>query len=121
MLGIENLIKVGDVVIEGGNVAAVIATMPKDAGLLQKLAPIAGLQDELLGLVSVDFSALIPEFKDIDAQEIIQWETHFKQKFHIPQAELEGLIEDLLTAIRANIVSVTVTIGVAKKFMAYMK
>ena len=47
-----------------------------------------------------DDNYLLPEFKDIDATEIAQIEAHFKEKFDIPQENIEAAIESSLSIIQ---------------------
>lgn len=94
-LGVENIIRILDVVIEAGNVGGEIAIIAKDplAGIVDKLKPASKILDEVYALFKTDFKAVIPEYKDIDSVELAQIYEHFRIKFDIPQDRVEEIVE----------------------------
>jgi len=118
--GIENLIKVLDVVLEGGNVVGEIADLAKnnDGNLkwYQYIIPSGKLLDEIVALLGANFNLLIPEMKDLDDAEIAQLEVHFKEKFDIPQDQLEGLVENSLQLLKKLIAIIQEILALIESF-----
>jgi len=113
--GTENLKKCLAVIVESGNVAGDIVAMGPSAKWYQKVALCANVLDEIFDLTKVDFKVVIPELKDIDESEktdLIEWG---KEKFDIPQDEVEAVIEEGLGILMVNINAIQKDIEFAKK------
>lgn len=54
-------------------------------------------------LIEIDWSALVPEGKDLTADEQAELIAHFRAEFNIPQEELELTIEDVLQDVTDGI------------------
>ena len=90
--GIENFTKVLDLAIELGNAGG---KAYEDGKLeVSDFAHLLILFDEITALGSVDFSVIPKEIGDFDSVEVVQIGDHLKQKFDIPQDQVEGIIED---------------------------
>jgi hypothetical protein len=89
-LGVEQIIKVLDAIIEGGNVSEKVAKADSTIGKVMAVVPMA---DELLRLMSLSPVVLQAEWKDLDEPERTQLRAHFRAKFDIEDDELEGKVE----------------------------
>lgn len=93
--GVENLKKVLDIVLEGGNVAEDIAK--EEGNTMAKIGHVTQMFDELMALTGVDFSLLDDEIKelgDVDRAELL---AHMKSKFDLENDVLELKIEEGLS------------------------
>ena len=86
--GTENLKKVLDVGLEGGNVAG-HWSQPGSKGAMELLR----LTDEVMLLPSVNFSLLEQEIKDLSETELMELHAHAAKKFDIPQDKVEAIVE----------------------------
>lgn len=92
--GIENVWKVLELVLEGGNVAGNIVAQDGDVKWYQRfLFPLGALGDEIIGMFNVKYSELLPEFADIDEQEKAVLLERARVKFDIPQDKVEEVVE----------------------------
>jgi hypothetical protein len=89
--GIEQLLKVVDVMVEAGNVAEKI--FEEKAGPIAKATHLLKMSDELIGLAGLDVAKLKAQFKDLDGAEKEELLAHAKQKFDLENDALEAKIE----------------------------
>lgn len=95
-LGVENIVKVLDVVVEVGNVADKFSHTD---GMANKAAHLLSLTDELLAIPGIHFDQVSLEYTDLDAAEKAELLTHMKAKFDIADDELEIVIESALALV----------------------
>jgi hypothetical protein len=101
MEGIDQILKVQNAVVEAGNVADKI--VHEQGGVTAKVAHVADLFDELLGLAGVDFSKVRSQLADLNGEEKAQLLARFKEKFDIADDHAEGKIESgLALAVKAE-------------------
>lgn len=95
-LGTENLKKVVFLALELGNVAD---RMGRSKGAA-RYGHLLMLMDEVTTLGSVDFKAVLPEFKDLDASEKATLLAEVKTKFDLENDALEVAIEEGLMILQ---------------------
>ena len=117
-LGIENVKKVIVLPIEIGNVVGEIVAMPAETPMTVKLTPVLKLYDEIMGILTVDFGQVIPEFKDVDSVESEEILELFKTKFNIPQDNVEAVVEKAFVLLKRNYDVVMADIAFAKEIVA---
>ncbi len=111
-MGIEQVKKVLDVVVEAGNVAEKIAK--EEGSAVAKLTHLVKLSDELIQLTGLSVAKLKDELKDLDAAEKADLLAHVKAKFDLADDALEAKIEaGLDLALEAA--------GVVQKAIAFAK
>jgi hypothetical protein len=99
---IKNLLLAVSVIAGLGNIAGIAYADNKiDASDL----PAALYGGALLvpKLIEIDWSALVPEAKDLSIEEQAQLIAHFKAEFNIPQEDLEVTIEEVLQDVTDGI------------------
>ena len=79
-----------------------------------KYAHLISLFDEVTALGAVNFKNVIPQAKDIDAEEMAELKTFIKEKFDIADDKLESVIEKALDIIQKQAEVVVDTIGLVK-------
>jgi hypothetical protein len=89
--GVDNLIKIADLVLEGGNVAEKMIN--EEGGSMAKAAHAMLLFDELMALPTVDFSKLDDEAKELDQEDKDKLNAHFKAKLDLEDDKIEESIE----------------------------
>lgn len=89
--GVDNLIKVGDVIVEGGHVAEKMIN--EEGSGMAKAAHMMLMFDELMALPTVDFSLLDDELKELDQADKDKLNAHFKEKLDLEDDEVEEKIE----------------------------
>jgi len=95
--GVDNLIKIADVLLEGANVAE---KMLKDEGnTMAKAAHAMLLFDELMMLPSTDFTKLDDEIKELDAEDKSKLEAHFKLKLNLADDQVEQSVERIFSML----------------------
>ncbi len=93
--GVDNLIKIGDLVLEGANV---LEKMTKEEGSgVAKAAHAMLLFDELMAIPSVDFSKLDDELKELDAEDKEKLNSHFKAKLDLENDKVEESVEKVFS------------------------
>lgn len=89
--GVDNLIKVSDLVLEAANVAEKIS---KEEGAgMAKAAHAMMLFDEIMALPSIEFSKLGKELNELDAEDKEKLNTHFKAKLDLQDDKVEEAVE----------------------------
>lgn len=89
-LSVEQIIKVLDVIIEGGNVADKVA---KATSVMTKVMAVVPMADELLRLLSLSPTVLKAEWSDLDAEEKAALKAHVNEKFDIADDDIEAKVE----------------------------
>jgi hypothetical protein len=120
-LGIDNITKIFDVLIEAGNVFGLVKNVGPDAHWLDRIKPVAQILDEVYDLLKVDFAKLLPEIKDIDESEKTKLKEHFKIKFDVPQDEVEQVLEESFEVLISLIENIQKTIQLTKKIKGINK
>jgi len=96
--GVENTVKVLDLLIEGGNIAEDII---KDNGsAFQKMAHLLQLTDELAGLSTFNASDFKLEVGELDSEDLSTLYERFKTKFDLADDHVEGLVEEGLGMVK---------------------
>lgn len=113
--GVDNFLKVADVVIEAGNVFDKIKS-DKEATTAQKATYAMLLFDEVMLLPSVKFSEIKNELKELDAEDKAKLNTHFKAKFDIADDQVEAKIEHVFEVMLKLEGVVTEVIELVKSF-----
>jgi hypothetical protein len=113
--GVEQVGKVLDVVVEGGNVAEEVI---KGQGVLGKITPVGQLLDELMALSSLDGAKLKLEVGEIDSADKAALVERFKAKFDLEDDHVEGLVEEGLGLASAAHDLIAASIAFAKKVKA---
>ena len=89
--GVDNLIKVANVILEGGNVIEKIIN--EEGNGMAKAAHAMLLFDELMALPTVEFSKLDDEAKELDQEDKDKLNAHFKAKLDLEDDKIEDAIE----------------------------
>ena len=116
LFGVDNLIKVADVILEAGNVAEKMIN--EEGNSMAKAAHIMMLFDELMQLPSTDFSKLGDEAKELDNEDKAKLEAHFKAKLDLTDDRLEANIEKIFGMVLKVEGVVREVIGLVKSFKA---
>ena len=95
--GTKNIIKVIEMLAEGGNVAEKM--LDSKGGTISKLSNLSSLFDEVMALTTLDANLLRNELKELDAADNAAILAAAKAKFDIDDDELEGKIEEGLDLI----------------------
>ena len=111
--GVDQIIKVLDVVVEGGNVADAVSKQTTVIGKAMAVLPIA---DELLRLMSLSPMALKRQWKDLDDEEREMLRKHVNEKFDIADDALEAQLETGLDLVGDVIDCVDRAVAYAKSF-----
>lgn len=112
-LGVDEIKKVLDVVIEGGNVAEDYA---KADTVVKKVMALVPMTDELLRLISLSPVALKAQWKDLDDQEREELKEHAKAKYDLDDKNFEALVEEGLDLIDEYLTLINKTMDYSKKF-----
>ena len=112
-LGTDQIIKVLDVIIEGGNVADAVGRASTIMGKVMAVLPIT---DELLRLMSLSPVALKAQYKDLDDVEKEELRAHVREKFDIADDDLEAKLELGLELVSETIALVDRMVDYAKSF-----
>jgi hypothetical protein len=97
--GIENLWKLLELFLEGGNVVSRMIIASEEKWYKKYLGNIIALSDEVMGLISVNFLKVIPEYKDLSQEELDELKARAIEKFDIPNDEVEAVIERIFEII----------------------
>src|SRR5690606_3908050 len=89
--GVEQVGKVLDVVVEGGNIAEDVI---KGQGVLGKITPVGQILDELMALSTLDVAKLKLEAGEIDVADKAALVERFKAKFDLEDDHAESLVEE---------------------------
>lgn len=113
--GIANLMIVTTVLASLGNIAGKSMEDGKVDGKDLALLPEAVMIFPLA--VQAEWTELVPEATDLDEAEQAQLLAHFKEKFNIPQDDLETKIEDVLGILKdgASLVMRLISVWQTKK------
>ena len=111
--GIEQITKVLDVIIEGGNVAEKVAAATSVMGKVMSIVPMA---DELLRLMSLSPVVLKSEYADLDEAEKQQLRDHINNKFDLSNDDLEARLELGLILVGEAVDLVNKAVAYAKSF-----
>lgn len=109
--GIDQLIKVLDVVIEIGNVAPAVQ---KAENTLSKIGALLPITDEVAGLATLKPSLLKLQWNDFSDVEKAQVMEHAKNKYSIEDKVLEQQIETGLELVRRSVDLVTECVDFVK-------
>ena len=90
--GVENSLKVLELLAEGGNVAEDMAQ--GSGSFLDKAKHLAKLTDELWALTGVSWGELAKELKELDGEDRQKLYDGFKVKFNLDNDVVEALVED---------------------------
>lgn len=90
-IGTDQIVKILDLLIEGGNVSEKVSQADSVMGKVMALVPLA---DELLTIMSLSPGLLIAQYKDLDDLEREEINVHVKEKFDIADDLLEAQIEE---------------------------
>lgn len=107
--GVDQLIKIWDLVIEIGNVAPKVALA---SGGISKAMALLPLTDEVIGLLSLEPGLLVKEWKDFDESERKLFMEHAVEKLDLADEALELKVELGLQLVRDIVM-------VAEKIAAY--
>lgn len=111
--GVEQIIKVLDVVVEVGNVSEKVASATTVMGKVMAIIP---LSDELLCLMSLSPLTLKAEFSELDADEKKLLQDHVKEKFDIADDQIESKVELGLTLVSEAVEFIGKAVDYAKSF-----
>ncbi len=111
--GVDQIIKVLDLVVEGGNVADAVS---KAESVMSKVMAVVPIADELLRIMSLSPVALKVQFKDLDDTERDQLREHVREKFDISDDVLEQKLEDGLDLVTDLVSLVDRAVDYAKAF-----
>ena len=89
--GVEQLKKVLDVLVEGGNVADKMIN--EQGGLMKRLAHLVSVSDELFALTGLDTDQLKKEWGELDEADRMALKDHMKAKFDLADDVLEAKVE----------------------------
>jgi len=109
--GVEQMKKVLDVIIEGGNVAPKVHAATNVVGKITALVPLA---DELAALVTLRPTLLKKEWHDLSDEEKAELKTHVKAKFDLEDDVLEAKVE-------AGFELVNEAVDLVEKAVAYVQ
>jgi hypothetical protein len=90
-LGVDQIEKAMNLIVEGGNVAA--AVIADKGPLISKLSHLTALYDEFVGLVGFSPSVALAQAKDLDSVEKADLFTKLKVKFDLADDQVEAKIE----------------------------
>lgn len=90
-LGVDQIEKVLDVVLEAGNVAEKVLKEP--GGAVAKLSHLTAMFDEVVALAGVSPAAVVAQFKDLDAEEKGKLFERLRVKLDLADDLLEAKIE----------------------------
>lgn len=89
--GVENTIKMVQLIAEAGNVAEDVAKAK--GGLLGKIGLVSDLFDEIMALTSVNWGELKNELGELDDEDMAQVTAALKEKLDLDNDLLEDKIE----------------------------
>ncbi len=113
--GVEEITKLVDAVVEGGNVFEKLKSQKTWIGKAMSLLPMI---DELSALISLKFEEIPLELKDLSEEERSQLLAHVKEKYDVEDDKSEAMVEEGLTLINNLATFVFEAIGYAQKWRA---
>lgn len=114
--GVDNLIKVSNVILEGGNVIDKI--MKEEGGSMAKAAHAMMLFDELMMLPTINYDIIDDEIKELDAEDKAKLDAHFMAKLDIANDQVEESIEKVFSMILKLETIVKEILALVKSFKA---
>lgn len=112
-MGVDQIKKVLDVIIEAGNVSEKVASADSIIGKAMALMPIA---DDLLRLMSLSPMVLRREWSDLDDAERKELIEYVREKLDISDDDLEARVEVGLELVNDAIVFIDNAMDYAKSF-----
>lgn len=111
--GIDNMMKVVNVVVECGNV---IPQVIAAKSLVGRITALGALTDELISLASLKPDMMKKEWADFSDDEKVQMTNQIRAKFDIENDTLEMVIEEAIAIAIAQIELGGKMIDLARKF-----
>lgn len=112
-LGIDQIIKVLDLILEAGNVSEKVASATSVVSKVMALVP---LSDELLRLLSLSPIVLKAQWADLDSDERKELNEYMREKLDLQDDALEAKIEAGLVLVNQAVEFIDQAINYAKDF-----